>query len=386
MQRHSLVLDRPEVSDQFQISQLCCSAQLQTSKCRKERKAALLSGMLHSRHLAHVLCIMLALVLATAKVGTAETVVPGPTAVLQQQAAGPAAGQALCKLVIQGFGKKIGIASASLSCTGGTITAAAHDELLQFWGTKRPTQGVVWKSHEAGACAPGSGCLLSICGGSATFLGSTASGVQTNEASVLVCVGNSARLTFRNGNFTVNNLTPLAILHPKAHVLVVHGNFQGNIMTEAEANLAGAIVVNNGTLVVQSSTFLGNKASGRQTGALTVEGQGIVTINESRFGANRAKFGGAVHATDQAHVTVHGGTFEGNTASGTAADGMGGAFYAWGDATVNILPSSSKQGETPASGPICTVGCLDSFPPTPPDNCITMHRTQMMSKAVGPAN
>jgi hypothetical protein len=160
-----------------------------------------------------VLSIIVALLLATAKVGTAKAVVPAPgtTAVLQQQAAGPAIGQAHCKLAIHGFGKKIGIASASLSCTGGTITAAAHDELLQFWGTKRPTEGVVWTSHNTGACALGKRCLLNICGGSATFLGSTASGVRPDTVSVLVGVGGTARLTFTKGTFTNNSLSAILI-------------------------------------------------------------------------------------------------------------------------------------------------------------------------------
>jgi hypothetical protein len=68
-------------------------------------------------------------------------------------------------------------------------------------------------------------------------------------------------------------------------VFVDQSTFQGNGLTDEEADEAGAISVADGTLVVQSSTFLGNRASGRDTGALTAKGQGKVTINESRFAA-----------------------------------------------------------------------------------------------------
>jgi hypothetical protein len=76
----------------------------------------------------------------------------------------PAAGQAVCTLNIVGNDKKPGIKTAELSCKGGTITAAAHKILLDFWGADKPTQGVKWVENVVGACVVGTNILLTICG------------------------------------------------------------------------------------------------------------------------------------------------------------------------------------------------------------------------------
>lgn len=55
-------------------------------------------------------------------------------------AAGATAGHSVCSFNLMGFGNRPGIKFASLSCTGGTVTVAAHKVLKEFWGQQAPSR------------------------------------------------------------------------------------------------------------------------------------------------------------------------------------------------------------------------------------------------------
>jgi hypothetical protein len=279
-------------------------------------------------------------------------------------AAGPlaAAGQAVCTLNIVGNGKKPGIKTAELSCKGGTITAAAHNLLLDFWGADKPTQGVVWVDNADGDCTVGDNILLTICGASnAVFIKPKVTQVWGDgRLSILVCVAGSqgaATVTVREGTFTGSSVTSLGLYTygNKLHLdnCVISNN--GNLPIDETTETAGAIVAAGGELLLQSSTISGNVAMGKESGAVSVWNSAHVTIEHSRFRDNQAMYGGALHVKQQGQVTIRGSSFEGNAA---VAGGGGGAIYAWDyEASVIIEPSNR-----PGRSYCITPACMFSYP------------------------
>jgi hypothetical protein len=86
----------------------------------------------------------------------------------------PTAVPAVCRLRIEGYGNRPGVKTAQLSCTGGTITAAAVPQLRPALGAdKNPmASGVRW-APRLKACKQEEeefGCIFSVCGGAVTFV------------------------------------------------------------------------------------------------------------------------------------------------------------------------------------------------------------------------
>jgi hypothetical protein len=274
-------------------------------------------------------------------------------------AAGPlaAAGQAVCTLNIVGNGQKPGIKTAELSCKGGTITAAAHNLLLDFWGADKPTQGVEWVDNADGDCVAGDNILLTLCGASnAVFIKPKVTHVwDEDQLSILVCVAGSqgaASVTMREGTFTGSSVTPLGLytdgnkLHLDNCVISKNGHLPVDDATET----AGAIAAAGGELLLRSSTISGNVAMGTESGALSVWGSAHVTIENSRFTANQAMYGAALHVMDQGQVTIRGSSFEGNAA---VAEGSGGAIYVWRYEALVIIEPSNLPGRSYCITPAC---------------------------------
>lgn len=94
---------------------------------------------------------------------SAQSPATAVTAAAAPPAAGATAGAAVCSLSLVGFGDRLGIKSAKLSCTGGTITVAAHKVLEDFWGQKKAMPGVVWGDSK---CIGNTACLITVCGSS----------------------------------------------------------------------------------------------------------------------------------------------------------------------------------------------------------------------------
>ncbi len=101
----------------------------------------------------------------------------------------------------------------------------------------------------------------------------------------------------------------------------------------------GGAVRNSGSLVVESCTFTNNKAgSGFKGGAIW--SAGALTITDSEFGGNSADDGGAVYPTFQTAVTqITGCNFHDNKTLSTV-NGWGGAILLWDTAPVTVLDST----------------------------------------------
>lgn len=95
---------------------------------------------------------------------------------------------------------------------------------------------------------------------------------------------------------------------------VLNSTFIGN-----EASQGGAIYQDYGSVIIENSTFNGNRA-GNVGGALFVNGSGVMNIVNSTFGGNQASGGGAIHLETGA-INVSSSTIAGNSA------GIGGAVY-----------------------------------------------------------
>jgi predicted outer membrane repeat protein len=117
----------------------------------------------------------------------------------------------------------------------------------------------------------------------------------------------------------------------------MHCSVQGN---SNDGGQGGTIYFADGTLWVQSSTFKGNAASegDQQNGGALSDASGAATIIDSTFHSNAAHSGGAVAASGEATISIQGSRFVANKASWS-----GGAVYAEGSAQIDILPAA-KQG------------------------------------------
>jgi len=230
-------------------------------------------------------------------------------------AAGATAGHSVCSFNLMGFGNRPGIKFASLSCTGGTVTVAAHKVLKEFWGQQAPSraQGVEWSKHAA--CVPDPGCLLSVCEAiNVVFSAPTLTALQRDHTLPgpmgMLYVSQRSRVTIRKGVFTSCSATPLAFLGTSSG-LVDQANIQ-NITTPHGG--AGMVVAQNATVLVMTSTFQSLKAT------------------------QATDLGEAISANDAAHLVIVNSRFQENSA------GCGGAIYAGRHARVEVASPTSKQG------------------------------------------
>lgn len=177
----------------------------------------------------------------------------GPAVLLLQL--GIASAAVSCNLKFEGYGNKQGFKSAHLSCTGGSITAAAHPVLAHF---SRSFSGVTWS--DSGGCGRGKQfCLLTICGASrATFPGAVITTVNVSSSvAALLCVRDSSSLVFDSAKFHGNTGLLLAGDPTAVHLHIKESQFTNN--TNIVKDLEGALMLNGGTGLVQSSTFAGNR-------------------------------------------------------------------------------------------------------------------------------
>lgn len=282
--------------------------------------------------------------------GAAVLLSPTPTAT-----AGATAGAAACILNITGLGNRPGIQSAQLSCTGGTITAAAHKALRDFWGAEKILPGVVWGGE---GCIGYQGCLLTLCDASnAVFKSATVTALQgagkpEPEWQLAVCIRGQSTVTFQDSSFTLNkDATPLAVFDNGTTLLLETCTIQGNAFTTdlGGDGWSGGVAVQHARLTVLSSNITGNTGSGWAAGAVFVRGIAQAKIYDTRLTNNNARQGPAVFAEGDTTTVIQGCRFEGNSASS-----RGGAVFANQWANVQILPS--KPGE--AAFETATVFCF----------------------------
>jgi predicted outer membrane repeat protein len=256
--------------------------------------------------------------------------------------AGATAGAAECSLRLAGFGDRPGIKSASLSCTGGTITVAAHKELQNYWGQNKALPGVAW--NDGDDCVTNKGCLLTICGKSnAVFEAATVTSLKADSGEAAwrlpVCVTKGSTVTFRRSSFTMNkDVAPLLIHSNGTSVLVDQCTIQGN--TNTNGSFSSAVSIKDAHLTILSSTVAANTAAGTSSGAITATGTAQINIQGSSFMKNTAANGAAMHVRDQVVVTIQGSRFEANNATV-----RGGAILATNQAQVKVLPGKAGTGE-----------------------------------------
>jgi hypothetical protein len=168
-----------------------------------------------------------------------------------------ASGAVSCSLMFKGYGNKQGIKLAHLSCTGGSITAAAHPILLGNFSSR--FSGVTWS--KSGGCGIGVKiCLLTICNSTnATFSGAVITNVNGSRViGALLCVMDSSSLVFDNTRLHGNTGLPLLGEGTAVHIHIKNSRLTNN--TNLVEDLVGAaLLINGGTGLVQSSIFAGNR-------------------------------------------------------------------------------------------------------------------------------
>jgi hypothetical protein len=191
---------------------------------------------------------------------------------------------------MEGFGIKTGVKTVLMSCSGGTITAAAHSVLLS--APTHQFSGVTWS--DKGACGSGrSTCLISICGdSSATFMSAKVLAVNmTAPAGNAVCLGDRSNITFEHALFQGNVGRSLAVGHEGVYLRVTRSSFVNNSALGANV-IGGVLYVWNGTVFVEKSTFSGNSAvfTGGAGGAIGTEGTTRMTITSSTLDGNQGQY------------------------------------------------------------------------------------------------
>jgi hypothetical protein len=197
-----------------------------------------------------------------------------------------ASGKLVCALDLQGYGTTPGVKSVVMSCSGGTITAAAHGTLLaapahQFSGVKWLTKGA------CGAETPAA-CLINICeGSSATFVSANVLHVNASGlAGDLVCIHDS-NVTFQKALFQDNTGRCLVVTGQRAQLHLMQSRF-GNNSASGPKDVGGALHMLNGTAIVEDTTFAGNSV-GSGGGVIGLEGAAKLTLVSSVLDGNKGE-------------------------------------------------------------------------------------------------
>lgn len=288
--------------------------------------------------------IAVILVLALTAIAQAEAALAA--AAVEGQSPGATAGAAVCSLNIRGFGDEAGIKSASLSCTGGSVKARINPLFQDIWDPS-PLKGVTTSGFnaEAAGCLANDGCFITICGKSnAVFQAPALTGLVSTEdmktLTALLCISGGSTITLRQGMFSSNDNTPVAIYDTATSVLVDKCTIKDNdLSANGDSSFSGGIFVENADVRVQSSTVSGNIASGNDGSIIHAKAGARLSIIGTRFVRNTARYGGAVSAKEQGHIVIQGSQFESNEASTN-----GGAVYLT-DSSLEVLPSKAGSGE-----------------------------------------
>lgn len=310
--------------------------------------------------------------------------------------AGAASNSTVCSLRLEGFGSRPGIKTARLSCTGGPIKAAVHQDVQQIWKRQQQTPNNVQLSTDK-ACNSTPGCLVTICGRSnAVFVNASVTDLTATQGWwVGVCVQGQSSVTFQNGNFSFNSMiTAMKIRGPGTSVLLSSSTLRNNtatyyadreggelpgsspppgwrIFVEAQRFndlhsesacgrgpwnrglvFSSGILVQDASLDMWNGTVAGNLAAHYRLqkwwpdvkinftsgmGPLTVLGASIVRLHNTLLARNTAAMGGAIFVADKAQMHISSCRFCRNEALNS-----GGAVHA--NTCANVTVTSSMQG------------------------------------------
>lgn len=153
---------------------------------------------------------------------------------------------------------------------------------------------------------------------------------------------NQGTLTIDSGSF-LNN-THVIKGNTGSTVTINGGTFQGNGLTAEDG---GVIAMTSGTLNINGGHF--NSNTGKEGGAVKANGS-TVTMTAGTFTSNTADtLGGALNLYNST-FTMTGGTMEYNAANATGWATGGGAVWAGGSSTVNLLGGKFDSNYAYASG------------------------------------
>jgi CSLREA domain-containing protein len=146
---------------------------------------------------------------------------------------------------------------------------------------------------------------------------------------------NNRALTVENSVLINNTAVNGAAIYSKnfGSVTIQNSDFISNTGT---SSTGGAIFILDGKILVENSTFTGNKVFNQEEGGAIRGLNTRMTISNSTFNGNSAYSGGAIYASY--FLTVTNSTFSGNT-----ADWEGGAIYSRGAMTIS---NSTVNGNT----------------------------------------
>ena len=251
----------------------------------------------------------------------------------------------LCVLTIDGP-RELGRRSSQFTCTGGSIVADIHQELLKVVSVK----GVVLKRN----CASTSrACLITICGQSSAVVHANVSGLQRvgHDTESILCLRGRSKITFRTPIFRANYGT--GIHTSERSTAIIQG---GLFLNNTAPGGAGVFAAGISTVLIDNATFVNNTVDGWYSGgAISTDDEASVFINNTLL-----KWNNALLVNSGGAITLHGNStvrLEDSTLTENTAEGAGGAVAAY-DQSHLVLSRGSKVGLNVGSLNGCGAGIL----------------------------
>jgi predicted outer membrane repeat protein len=224
-----------------------------------------------------------------------------------------------------------GVATAQLSCSGGTIVASAAKELQDKMAST--SEGVTWDPRECG----GSECLVTLCGSSQVhFVDSIVSNISSKLPAL--CFGGSAHAVLSKFKMT-NNKGPYGLLLSEQAIVILTDEslVKGNAYLHAVyATADAALEITGGTSFADNTSkepaAAGSVGSGNPPADKVTNDQTItmkIPLIHNMVGIS----GAAVAAGEAAKVRIDG---QSSFSRNSVTHGAGGAIAAWGDASLTI--------------------------------------------------
>jgi hypothetical protein len=213
----------------------------------------------------------------------AAAAAPGTNATAAAAADGVTRPGPVCRLHLEGFGDRPGIKKAQLSCTRGSITAAARPELLKALGSG--TTGVLWSKADACLDAVNNEkCMLAVClASTATFDRPVITALQSlwPDGGSTLCITAGSNVALVNGTFLQGlDMRPLRIYGRGTTAVIKQCRFQGNTVAPSGSDGGALVVADTAKVTILSSSFISNAAD--VGGAVVAEGSAQVNLTSEK--------------------------------------------------------------------------------------------------------
>lgn len=204
-----------------------------------------------------------------------------PTAAPSSTAVSKAA-TTTCQLEVEGYGSagRPDIKTAKLSCSDGTITAAAAPMLRKALGPKG-TQGVSWSTSPA--CMEYVNdvkCIFVVCSDTpVTFVKPVLKDIQLPADQLIfgLCMVGGSEAVIRGGLFTGLSMRSVVVDGEGTSLLIADSTFEGGEGVGPKSPPAGGVGALGGRTVITSSRFAGNIAA--NGAAIWASGQAKVDVD-----------------------------------------------------------------------------------------------------------